>query len=353
MALLHCDGFDGRTMDLPGAYTNAITGGGSAYGVGRFGTGSCRTGWAGVGGQMTVTKPFPAARATVISGVALKNFDAYNFQESVLLDFYSGGTSVLTLRINPTNHATAPGGLRVARGPFSAAGTTLGTLPAGTVPSGGVWIHLEMKVVCGTGTAGTVTLRRNGAVILTIPGVDTGSATLDALALALKYGGPANQGGWEASVDDWWVCDGLGTANNDFLGDLRVLTLVPVGAGSSTQLTPSAAPNWGCVDEIPPTIADHVGHATVGNKDLYDLAALSPAYSVRGVRAVGYVLASDAGAKKGRLLCKSGATTGTGSDVTLTTTAQVTSTIFETDPAAGMWTPANLNAAEFGWEVRI
>ena len=86
------------------------------------------------------------------------------------------------------------------------------------------------------------------------------------------------------------------------------------------------------------------------------MTTLSAAYTnIIGARAISFALASDAGAIKGRSVCKSGATTTSTQmpDNVLSATPKIFSDIIETDPnTSAAWTNTNFNAAEFGWEVR-
>jgi hypothetical protein len=353
MALLHCEGFDGQTAELPGTYWGGepITKG--SFSTGRFGTGSAYVGTPTLNDANEFRITFPEAKSVIYTGVAIKNGTGYSASTiGCLFSFVSAGVVVLTYRINYSNVVT-PGQSRMVRGTGNTTGTTIAT---GSVDlPGTVWNFLEMKVVCGTGTSGSIIVRQNGVETINVTGVDTGSASLTGLGLSQRGSGTSYYGdGWAVSLDDWWVCDDTGPINNNFLGDCRVLTAVPIGPGSSTQLVPSAGANWQCQDEIPPTTTDYVSSATPGYKDLYDFTALGASYTdIKGARLVSYALASDAGTIKGRAICKSGVTTGTGSDNTMLATAQAFSFMFETDPNTGApWSNANINAAEFGWEVR-
>lgn len=357
MALLHCEGFDGKTTDLASTvYSGIYQRGTTGYIAGRFGTGFAYQGANGLStGYSQWHTTLPSAKTTIITGVAINNTTgSYNGNEAGLFDFTSGGTSVLNLRVNPVGPASGVAGTtRVVRGAMNVAGTQLGV--TSTVLPSSTWAHIEIKVMCGTGTSGSITVRQNGTQTLALTGIDTGSASIDGVGLRLGVAGAtAPNGSWAAIVDDWWVCDGTGSINNDFLGDCRVLAMVPIGAGSSTQLVPSTGSNWACVDEIPPVTTDYVGSSVIGAKDLYDFTVLGGSYTdIKGARLISYAQSSDAGVIKGRNICKSGAVTANGSDLTMAPTVQVFSSMFETDPnTSAAWTNANINAAEFGWEVR-
>lgn len=57
--------------------------------------------------------------------------------------------------------------------------------------------------------------------------------------------------------------------NDSFLGDIPVLYILPDGAGGHTNWTPSSAPNWSCVNEVPPDDAERITASAVGTLDSY------------------------------------------------------------------------------------
>ena len=87
------------------------------------------------------------------------------------------------------------------------------------------------------------------------------------------------------------MCDTGGSANNDFLGDVRVETLFPTADGANTAWTPSAAgSHFNKVNEATGTFPDgdttYVADATPGDRDTYVMSDLAAAAgNVYGVRA--------------------------------------------------------------------
>jgi hypothetical protein len=355
MSLIHFDGFDARASILSGAYSYPVgsPATNASYVTGRFGTGFAIKGAQTTSGPFELTHVFSgAARTAVVTGASIFNGAGYTYS-ATLFAFRAGAgatSEVLTLRVNPTGYSPA-GRLSVNRGLHTQTGTELG-VSAVTVPSD-AWHRIEVKVIAGTGTAGTVIVRQNGVVTLNLPGVDTGSANLTGVGL-----GFANEQNycWAQTSDDWWICDTSGTVNNDFLGDVRVLGISPSGNGTYSQLTGSdgnSVDNYALVDEVPPDTVDFVGSPTAGQKDTYQYADIPASYTVRGVRVAALASKSDAGQISGRILTRSGTTDAGGPDCALTSTPTLFSTVLENDPAtSAAWTSGGLNAAEFGWEVR-
>jgi len=98
---------------------------------------------------------------------------------------------------------------------------------------------------------------------------------------------------------------------------------------------------------------DYVSSANVNDMDLYDLESVwvNP-LTIIGVVSKLYVKKSDAGARSGQLVLKSGATTVTGTDTVLASTYTYLSRVDTTDPNTGVaWTVSGLNALQLGQKV--
>ena len=109
----------------------------------------------------------------------------------------------------------------------------------------GNWYWLELKVKCHDST-GTYELRVGETVIASDTGVDTKAGSNNYHnRVQLGEGAGTDRVGY----DDFYVCDGAGAVNNDFLGNVQVTTLFPSGAGFTTNFTPSAGANYTCVNE--------------------------------------------------------------------------------------------------------
>jgi hypothetical protein len=83
-----------------------------------------------------------------------------------------------------------------------------------------------------------------------------------------------------AWIDDLYVCDGSGSVNNDFLGECRVLTLLPSdGNGSNNDFDTSAggspADHGAMVNDTTPNDdTDYVSSSTVDHVDSWNYPAL-------------------------------------------------------------------------------
>lgn len=208
------------------------------------------------------------------------------------------------------------------------------------------WYYIE----CGGTIAdagGTAEIRVDGVTAVSFVGdTQTGvNAFTDNLALV---------GGATDYVDDFYFLDGDGTVNNSWLGDVRVETLFPSGAGASSQWTPSAGSNYENVDENPPDDdTTYNEEDTAAQQDTYEFDDLaSVLVTVLGVQVSAYVRKTDALSREIRNVIRSGGTDYYGSAVSVPDTYIFRPEIFEEDPdTAVAWTPAGVNAAEFGIDL--
>lgn len=335
MALLFIEGWD---TDTTVAADGRWTGGGTQTSVGSGGRTGNRLNLANASLARTVSHVFAPAGDVIIVGCAVMRTSDYT--AAVLFQLREGATPHMDLRI------TATGQLTVTRN-----GTVLATTTF--IPALGVWNYYELKVTIHD-TAGTFELRINGNSVAEVSGTsqDTkngGTGNLDTILLN-------DPGGSGTAFDDLYICDDAGSANNDFLGDVKVETLYPNGNGNSSQLVGSdgnSTDNYLLVDETTPNSdTDYVESATVGNKDTYavtDLAAVGG--TVYGVQLSPYARKNDAGA---RTICTVARLSGTEVDsanAALSTSYQHFVDMRETKPGGGAWTISDVNSAEFGVKV--
>jgi hypothetical protein len=216
-----------------------------------------------------------------------------------------------------------------------------------------VWHHLELKVTMSA-TTGSVELRIDGAPVGMFSG-NTKNGGTNSTIDTVKLGGSGNNTSITITRDDLYVLDDTGAAPyNNFLGDVRVYSLSPTGAGSSTQWTPDAGSNYAEVNEIPYSAANYVQSNTSGQRDTYALADL-PAGGVTTIYGVqNNIIAkrTDAGAIAVKPVLKSGATIAYGTSVSLPTSDMILTDVRAIDPATSApWTISGVNALEAGMEV--
>lgn len=341
MALLFMDGFDAGDVVTKWSSVAGMTPSASTFT--RFGTGRSLLTPAGSGGQWSsATKRLPAS-STLILGVAFNcNYMGAN-QAMIILSGDDGLTPHLSLSFNGAN-----GALILYRGNYA---TQIATSPADQIEANG-WAYLEVMATIND-TSGICKVRCNGVTVIDFVG-DTKNGgtntTLDTLTLhSAVYG----NNGWYYYWDDLYICDGTGSAPyNTFLGDVRVATLSPNGAGSSTQFAPSTGTNYQAVDELPYSASDYVSATTSGTRDTYAMSDLTGSYSVLGVQNNVIAKKTDAGGTALKSAIVSGGTTYYGPSTILTPTDVTITDVHTTNPAtSAAWTIADVNGLEAGMEI--
>ena len=230
--------------------------------------------------------------------------------------------------------------------------TTLATGTHAVAP--GQWTYIELGVHIHSST-GTATIHRNGVLECTATGVNTnpaGTGTADTIALG-SHGTISGSNGIYA--DDLYACDGNGSVNNTFLGDVRVQALLPTSDGANHAWTPSAgSTHYSLVDEVPPDgDTSYVASSTVGQVDEYGMTAIAIASgTVFGVQTMLYARKDDAGTRTIAPVVREGGTDYVGATVALGTSYAYFSQLYEQDPAtSAAWTIAGINGDQFGCKV--
>lgn len=328
MALLFCDGFD------DGLYTTKWLDSGSTIATtGRFNTKSLKLGY---NGGLTSRKVITASQTVTIGFAHMtSSFPNYHF---LALYSDSGSTTQISLQFSTI------GQIRLYRG---------GTLVATSTKTISVnqWNYVELKVHVDD-ISGTMEARVDGVTWVTFSGDTRNGGT----SPAIDVFGFGTYAGVNQYIDDLYVCNGAGTINNDFLGDVRIETLKPNANGSSSMFMGSDSnqtDNFALVNEATPSAADYVASSVAGDKDLYAFSDLSNSGSVvKGVQINSYAAKSDTGLRSITNLVKSGVTEVTGTTTALSTSYNTFSDIRELDPATNAaWTASGINSAEFGVRV--
>lgn len=255
----------------------------------------------------------------------------------------ASGTRQFSIGVNASRQLVAHRGSSVG-------GTLLGTSTSAF--SSSISYHIQVKVLIHA-SAGTVDVLVNGVSWLTLTGVNTRGAAATTLG-GIWIGQASTGDSCTFNFDDLYVCDTAGAANNDFLGDRKVVALLPSGAGSSTQFTPSAGSNFQNVDEsAPDDDTTYNSSSTIGHKDLYAMGDLaSTAGTISGVMTSFRARKDDAGTRTLKSKIKSGATEGNGTDRNLSTSYVTYNDMFEQNPdTSAPWTGSGVNGMEAGVEV--
>jgi len=229
--------------------------------------------------------------------------------------------------------------------------TTLGASgDSGTevnVFSDDAWHYIELKVVIDS-VNGSWELRVDGVESASGSGVNTGTPA-SAIDFELDY--------YDQYLDDIYICDGDGTANNDFIGPAFVEGLLPTSDGNSSDWTPSSGTdNYALIDENPSDLdgTDNVSTTTQDAKDTYGYADLTSTPDlIRGVQVNTDARKLTVANQDLAHVARSGTTETTSTSIAVTdeTDFATVSDVFEQDPnTSAAWTPAGVNAAEFGFK---
>lgn len=309
-------------------------------------------------------KQVPAAdeHDTFIFGKAFRNHNGANANEGWLggrpTDALYGIICTFGSDDGATPHVTVNvvGGntFEVRRGLTN--GTLLGSYGWPTTPDYTSWYYVEVKAKLHD-SLGYVTVKVNGQTILDLQNIDTkNGGTKTVFDYVAMSGSWVNNGRYAAS-DDIYLCNGAGTVNNDFLGDVAIETLYPNGDGSSSQFTGSdgnSLLNYQLVDE-PGTVVmtDYVEDSVSGHKDLYAISNLARSSGpVLGVQVTDHVVNTDSGAVSAKVSLKSGATSVASAAFPLVTTPGIIRKMWEQNPdTSAAWDVASVNSLEAGIEV--
>lgn len=331
MALLIMEGFDAGDVG-PAWDVNPATAAAPAARTGSYSGGFNST-------TRSLTIP---ASSTVIVGFAVY-YSSTNTAAGVFWPSFQGdGGATSHMRLG---HSTSTGVLSARRSTTEVANSGARVLPTNE------WHYIEVKTTVAD-TGGIFVVRVDGEEWINYTG-DTKNAGTATTIDRIQWSGPS--GTWR--IDDVYVCDGIGATSNDFLGDVKVETLLPNGNGVTSQWVGSdgnSVDNYALVDEVPANTTDYVASPTIGNRDLYEFGNLQmTSGQVIGVQPTYYGQKSDAGAASiidvARL---ADGTVDTGPSKALSTTwSQAAGKVREAKPGGGAWTISDVNGAQFGVEV--
>jgi hypothetical protein len=152
--------------------------------------------------------------------------------------------------------------------------------------------------------------------------------------------------------DDLYICDGQGSTNNTFLGDVRVEARLPSANGTNTAWTANgAAAGFSCVDDpIPNGDNNFISSNTTNQISTFTFNNLSTTpLTIFGVQNLNCSRKTDAGGRNIADATVSGGTTSIGSNIALPNSYTYNPRILELDPAtSAAWLAAAVNAMEVG-----
>lgn len=143
------------------------------------------------------------------------------------------------------------------------------------------YVEIKAKMIAGAPT-GSIEVRVNGQTALLKTGIPTTRFANGADQFIL-------QGSQLVDVyaDDFYLLDDQGTANNDFLGAVRIYAIMPDANETPLDWVPLANQNYQEVNQIPPPgDTAYVESDTVGATDQYHYTPSGPtgAYEIKGIQ---------------------------------------------------------------------
>ena len=282
---------------------------------------------------VTLRKQFAETKTTWIVGFAMKGNtgngdDILRIYNSLDLETNSSG-KIYVKRSTTTLGASGDSGTEV------------------NVFGDDAWHYVELKVVIDS-SVGSWELRVDGVESASGSGVNTGTPA-SLIEFGLDY--------YDQYIDDIYICDGDGTANNDFIGPAYVEGLLPTSDGNSSDWTPSSGTdNYALIDESPSDLdgTDNVSTTTQDAKDTYGYADLTSSPDlIRGVQVNTDARKLTVANQDLAHVARSGTTETTSTSIAVTdeTDFATVSDVFEQGPdTSAAWTPTGVNAVEFGFE---
>lgn len=211
------------------------------------------------------------------------------------------------------------------------------------------WAHIEVKWTIDD-VAGFFAIRMGGspASEVSFSGDTRSGGALG--GTAIRWSGNTNT----HYVDKIVVWNTTGPRDNDWVGECDVITLLPNGPGAFAQWTPSAGANWQNVDEVvSDSDTSYNSTTTVGLKDRFTFENLpSTAVTVKGVQVSNWYRRTDAVARSSASLAYDGTTEAQSSTYAANTGNNYywRTRMFADHPSgAAAWTPAEVDAGEFGY----
>jgi hypothetical protein len=284
----------------------------------------------------------------------LKNFPT-NSEIYLQLGFYVTCVGVTVPLIRWRNGTTTLGTIAwVGDGSFKLytgdSATLVGTTPLLYSPA--TWYVIELHIKIAT-SGGILEFRVNGLPMLSYMG-NTNPGSLNTINNI--YAGPASGGNSQyIYYDDIIINDTNGTANNSWPNGARIILLRPNGAGTTTQLTPSAGANYACMNETPPSLSTYVSGNADGLLDTYALPDVAnDGRVIQTIRVDNFPMKVGAPAVN-NLKCaiRTGGANYVSPAIAVPTAAMaLLSSYWDTNPATGLpWTVADINALEAGVQL--
>lgn len=329
MTLLFIEGFDALAYnDLKGRWDANF----ASMVTGRFGGQAAQTSSA-AGHAHTIGQNV----ASFVCGFAFKKLTSGGLTAAGIdiVQFRDGSNKQLEIRVNDSWKLV-----------LTRNGTALATSSLSLLVN--TWHYIEIKATIAD-SGGSAIVKVDGVEFINFTGDTKNTANAYITNILLTCGSNGNA----VQFDDLYLCDQSGSLNNDLLGDCRIITIRPNGAGAVTEWTPSSGSNYQNVDDAVPN--DDTDYNATGTLNATDTFAFEDIVGSGTVRAAALNLVArkdDAATRKIAGVARVGGTNYVGSDIALASSYAFYQDVRETNPATGNpWTLGEINAAEFGYKM--
>lgn len=364
MSLILFDGFDYLDNSLSPANLELLLlkgsfnyAGNCSLNTGRFNYGYClriNPGSVYAGGGWS--RQLKGSHGTLYFGMAFQHFastgnppadfDIILWDSTVYNVSAPSGAACLTVRLG------AGGTVSVFDATTTRRGVTAGNY------THGAWSYIEIYYKKSTGVLevriDTVPVFAGTGLNLTPTG---GSSTgADTLKVERPYQNYINYTPGPLDIDDFYVLDSAGSANNSWLGDVRVQLQLPEANGGHLDFTRSNIALFQYQNVLNAKQDDslYVFSGTAGNYDLYDAASLVNNPPVYGVGVRGSYRQTDATARFVQNTISSSGVLSYGASTPVTQSFANHQDIWELDPNTGAaWNPTAVNAVLIGPKVNV
>lgn len=223
-------------------------------------------------------------------------------------------------------------------------GTVLGTT-SGPVIGAGAWHHIGFSM---NRTTGDYEVRVEGVSVLsgTDPAPVSGNIDIINFDGSWSDGSGASNTSWY--LKDLVISDDAGTVNNDFVGPVSVITLLPDSDVSNGWALSSGVTVYSLIDETTPDDTDYIqADATPPAPAIVGLTNLpSDVVAVRALIPIVRSLKTDGGDAKLQLSLLSSGDSDDGVEHAIAVSAAYYWDVSELDPHTGVaWTPVGVSAA--------
>lgn len=278
-------------------------------------------------------------KQTVILGFAYFLDNSLDNTDRILCDFRDSTTTQLVIKLDTKNQ------IKIFRGSI-----LINTINIQV--SVKTWQYIEVKVKINN-TTGSYEIRKDGVVLVNISGIDT-QETANAYINNIRIHAKA---GAYCYIDDVYILDDTGSQNNNFLGDIKIISVKPNGDGNTFNFNiyPDAGEyHYQDVDDGTQSDDDttYVESTTVGHIDLFNYENISNIGDIFGIEIYSDTKESDATNYNLKTRLRYSGSENTDGGQALTASYAIYKRILDQNPIiAAAWTDMIFNTTEFGVEV--